>query len=1094
MALSMFAYSWCIDDDIQRTTNIRIYGIDELGKNICLRVDNFTPYCYLELPTSINDTPIFWDDTKALVLLTKLESMVRSTIEDEEDARDFKFCQKALMFKKKLFYANLDKEGNRKKFPYLFVSVPNKLYLIKLGWKIKRPIFVPNIGNVNLRIHETDASPILQLISLKKLPTAGWINFLGKEIIDEKITSCDREFNVKWKNLSENPDKISSIGDPLVMSFDIEVNSSNPNRMPLAIKKDDKVFQLSAIFGRTSSKKFKRVLLTLGKTDISLVKASPDDDLEIIHCKTEAALLEGYTALIQRFQPNVIIGYNIFKFDIPYMIDRAKLLMCADFDKQGFLKDDHAKQKTIKWSSSAFKNQEFDYLDAEGRLFVDLLPIVQRDNRLPNYKLSTVAEKFIGATKDPLDHKGIFKCYALGMKGIANDATEKEKAMGIRALSVCGKYCIQDSVLVLNLFKVLTTWTGLCELAKVCNVPIFTTFTQGQQIKVFSQVYKNCVWDNMIVEKDGYITKPTDHYIGAIVYPPIAGLYDNVMPFDFSSLYPTTMIAFNICYSTLVLDDSIPDDDCHVMIWDEHLNCSHDPTIIKIQELDNIIEQYSQQQRELRRQRDLKSNKDRKDEFKQAIDKITKLMRPIREERVILKKKKYKHTMCEKRRFRWLKKPMGVLPTILKNLLDARSKTKKEMKAVEKQITECKNDDEISKLSVLRDVLDARQLALKVSANSIYGSLGVVRGYLPFMPGAMCTTYKGRTLIESAAEKIKNVYGGKIVYGDTDSNMVFFEKCKTIQECFDWSKYVEKELNKLFPPPVNIAFEGKCYKRFFILTKKRYASITCKEDGVADKEISKKGIILARRDNCAFVRYVYQNVLNMIFSNDTKDNIELYIIDELNKLCTKQYPTKMFVLTKSVGDVGAKNDKGELVPVFFKNEKNVEKVQIGDYKVNALKHCTDHVLFTEDCDECYTKALPQLKKKSEEDSDYNATQSEFYRRSLPAQVQLAERMRERGQLVDAGSRIEYVVTIAGGHGDSVANKIEDVEYYTKHSDCVPLDYLDYLRQLGNPLDQVLGVMYPELKDFTENQYKIRLNREKVLNELLEIHSPVVEFV
>jgi DNA polymerase elongation subunit (family B) len=118
------------------------------------------------------------------------------------------------------------------------------------------------------------------------------------------------------------------------------------------------------------------------------------------------------------------------------------------------------------------------------------------------------------------------------------------------------------------------------------------------------------------------------------------------------------------------------------MICDEHLNCSHDPTIIKIQELDNIIEQYSQQQRELRRQRDLKSNKDRKDEFKQAIDKITKLMRPIREERVILKKKKYKHTMCEKRRFRWLKKPMGVLPTILKNLLDARSKTKKEMKAV----------------------------------------------------------------------------------------------------------------------------------------------------------------------------------------------------------------------------------------------------------------------------------------------------------------------------------------------------------------------------------------------------------------------------
>ena len=66
--------------------------------------------------------------------------------------------------------------------------------------------------------------------------------------------------------------------------------------------------------------------------------------------------------------------------------------MCiSEFDKMGFHKYNHAKERTIKWSSSAYKNQEFNYLDAEGRLFIDSLPLIKRDFKMNNYKLKTVS-------------------------------------------------------------------------------------------------------------------------------------------------------------------------------------------------------------------------------------------------------------------------------------------------------------------------------------------------------------------------------------------------------------------------------------------------------------------------------------------------------------------------------------------------------------------------------------------------------------------------------------------------------------------------------------------------------------------------------
>jgi DNA polymerase elongation subunit (family B) len=127
--------------------------------------------------------------------------------------------------------------------------------------------------------------------------------------------------------------------------------------------------------------------------------------------------------------------------------------------------------------------------------------------------------------------------------------------------------------------------------------------------------------------------------------------------------------------------------------------------------------------------------------------------------------------MCAKRRYRFLKEPRGVLPTIIQNLLDARKHTRKVdmvncTKKIKKLEEEGGHEKEIEELKGMLGVLDKRQLAYKVSANSMYGAMGVRKGYLPFMPGAMCTTYMGRVNIELTAKTIVEKFGGALVYGD----------------------------------------------------------------------------------------------------------------------------------------------------------------------------------------------------------------------------------------------------------------------------------------------------------------------------------------
>jgi DNA polymerase elongation subunit (family B) len=991
MKKEAFIYTWSTEDedtDAHNRFHIRMYGMDGEGKNVCLHVTDFMPYFYVELAgISEDEMAHSWNGIKKNLM----------TLMSRHDRKDCKkgeceYCWKGRMRRvvgmKKLYFHHRSNS-----FSMVQIFFPNNTHRKKAYYRLQGKAVQVGYRSERseVRIHENEASPILQFCTQQKMDSCGWVKWTKNVERDRspstRQTLCEREI-VRSATEVVAVDEERSPPLPMILSFDIEVYSSVPSRMPDASVDADAVFQISMVLTK-DHKHVKKILLTLGKPTQTAV--GKDVVLKTYDC--EADLLLGFTEVIREENPNVIIGYNIFGFDLMYMIERAKKWGVMDrFDRMGARTTDrrglpvHAPEKEISWSSSAYSCQSFCFLDAEGRLFVDLLPVIRRDYKFENYRLKTVSEHFVGDTKDPITPRDIFESYRLSLL----ETKDRYKLLG-----KVGRYCVQDSVLVLKLFDKLQMWIGLCEMAKTCRVPILTLYTQGQQIKVFSQLYYQCTHDNTVVQSphslgDGakYIAG-ADHYSGAMVFTPDPGVYDWVIPFDFSSLYPTTIIAYNIDFSTMVIDPNVPDDKCHVIEWWDHIGCEHDKTVHAT---------------------------------------------------------KPKSVVCQPFRFRFLKEPMGVIPRLLQQLLRQRKQTKGQMKDVTKRLEGNDNlsDAERQSLETLYQVYDKRQLAYKVSANSMYGAMGVKKGYLPFLPGAMCTTAMGRCSIQKAADYVRKTFDGRIVYGDTDSIYCHFplpDQPHFARRLWDHAKHIETDLLKLFPDPMKLVFEEKIYKKFLILTKKRYMALTCDHTGEDEDKLTIRGVLLARRDNAKWVRGLYEQTVRGIMANETLEMLIERIVDAMLALFRGGVSLRQFIVSKTLG-----KDYATRAPPT--DEKKLAK-RLNDLGIVHEK----------------------------------GWEARYESRSKPAHAQLAEKMKARGCVVEPGSRIEFVVVRHPDHDPKLFERIEDPNYLLRHPDMVRIDPLYYAQNLVNPMDQILEVCFKK-KDVVKKMTITHANFRVLMDELL----------
>ena len=202
-----------------------------------------------------------------------------------------------------------------------------------------------------------------------------------------------------------------------------------------------------------------------------------------------------------------------------------------------------------------------------------------------------------------------------------------------------------------------------------------------------------------------------------------------------------------------------------------------------------------------------------------------------------------------------VKQRKGLLSQILDELLTARKQAKREL---------AKETDPFKKA-----VLNGRQLALKISANSVYGLTGATVGKLPCLPIASSTTSYGRQMIEKTKEEVQAKYtiangyshDAQVIYGDTDSVMVKFG-VKDLAEAMKLGEEAAAYVSSKFIKPIKLEFE-KVYFPYLLINKKRYAGLYWTNPDKYDK-MDTKGIETVRRDNCRLVQNVIETVLRMI--------------------------------------------------------------------------------------------------------------------------------------------------------------------------------------------------------------------------------------
>jgi DNA polymerase elongation subunit (family B) len=734
----------------------------------------------------------------------------------------------------------------------------------------------------------------------------------------------------------------------------------------------DPIIQIGSVV-YVNTKPVRKDIFVLGTCD---PLPSPTDYTVHTHsCRTEAALITGWCKLIAEIDPDIMVGYNIFGFDDKYLWDRGTVNHCLRaFRSFGRCTDKPVRLQEKRLSSSAMGDNLFHVISGEGRLHIDLMAYVKRNSVLDSYSLDNVTATYMSGgviavvpalqsgttssmpvlqnattsngsgpdtwTIKTKSTKGTIPGRYIVLMDDENDVIGEKlevvavepKALTVRSATLgealkdhgpppvrwsqskddvspkeifalhakgpadrakVAKYCLQDCDLVMEVLQKLEVLNNSIAMANVCWVPVDFIFTRGQGIKSESLVFYECRKEGQLIpvlpapprlkeegaaDLEGAIAEvpeviagdDNEGYEGAIVFDPVSGIYlddEPVAALDFSSLYPSSEISENLSHDSVVWVKDYDMKGGFVCLkegsdrydnlpdWD-YLEVEYD--ILKPDPADT------------RKHPELKPSGRRVCRFAQPRD-----------------------------------GSKGTLPKILQKLLGKRKSTRK--------LAEKETDD------FRKALLDALQLAYKLTANSLYGQLGSNTSKIRRKCIAASTTAHGRQQILFSRAAIEACYGpGKdprcdaiCVYGDTDSIFISFRPKDPEtgvrlrgREAQAAAKALAEEaghkISGALKPPHDFEFD-KMFRCFCLLSKKRYVG-DMTEDGLEDSDYHRKsmGIVMKRRDNAPIVKYVYGGAIERILAQQDITAAFEFVRTAVKELIAGKFSMKRLTITKSL--------------------------------------------------------------------------------------------------------------------------------------------------------------------------------------------------
>ncbi|XP_073458349.1 DNA polymerase delta catalytic subunit [Aquarana catesbeiana] len=774
---------------------IRVFGITADGNSVFCHIHGFAPYFYVPCQTGFKQEHL--SDFKKELNSAVIKDMRSNKDNISQAVLAVDICMKENMY---------GYHGKRS-IPFLKITMALPRLIAPAKRLLEQGLRFGTFPTQCYQAYEANIDFEIRFMVDNDIVGCNWIELpAGKyrirkesQVDDQtkdnaiKVSLAQLEVDVSWADLKSHPaeGEWQKIAPLRVLSFDIEC-AGRKGVFPEPDK--DPVIQIANMVLRQGEKDpFIRNVFTLN-TCSSIVGS------QVLCFEKEDALLKAWAEFVRIIDPDIITGYNIQNFDLPYLINRAQCLKVSTFPFLGRIRSMKSVIRDSSFQSKQMGRRENKVINTEGRVQFDLLQVLLRDYKLRSYTLNAVSYHFLQEQKEDVQHSIITDLQN------GNEQTRRRLAV----------YCLKDAYLPLRLMEKLMCVINYMEMARVTGVPLNYLLSRGQQIKVVSQLLRQAMKQDLVmpvVKSEG-----GEDYTGATVIEPVKGYYDvPIATLDFSSLYPSIMMAHNLCYTTLLQSGSIgkyglsPEDFIKTPTGDQFVKAS------------------------------------------------------VRK---------------------------GLLPEILENLLSARKRAKNELK---------KETDPFK-----QKVLDGRQLALKVSANSVYGFTGAQVGKLPCLEISQSVTGFGRQMIEKTKQLVESKYtlangykaDAKVIYGDTDSVM-----CKlgvqTVSEAMEIGREAAEWVSSHFTPPIKLEFE-KVYFPYLLINKKRYAGLYFSSSPDTHDKMDCKGIETVRRDNCPLVANLINTCLQKsLIDRDPMGAVE-HAKDVISDLLCNRIDISQLVITKEL--------------------------------------------------------------------------------------------------------------------------------------------------------------------------------------------------
>ena len=238
----------------------------------------------------------------------------------------------------------------------------------------------------------------------------------------------------------------------------------------------------------------------------------------------ERDIISGFAELIRREDPDVITGYNIDNYDIRKIQERAKANKMKD---------------ALPWGRDGGQPRIVSerFWRVKGRLICDAWWAVRKELRPKQETLNAVSMQLLGETKMDVDPKHMDSEWN----------SNRDKVL---------EYCTKDAELALRILLEVGTLRKGMDLATVSKLTVEDVLTSGSSQLADSLLIRAADRGKIAVPNMGR-AGASDQIEGGYVHDMVPGLYHWVCVLDFKSMYPSLIIAKNICFTTLSPDGEI---------------------------------------------------------------------------------------------------------------------------------------------------------------------------------------------------------------------------------------------------------------------------------------------------------------------------------------------------------------------------------------------------------------------------------------------------------------------------------------------------------------------------------------------------------